>query len=482
MTINPGGGGSNGPHGNTKSAADKSSGITINTSPGSPHWGGGADIEKQFVTPFLQKKFGIAYGSGKRTPAENAAVGGAADSDHLTTNTTSSAADYPTNDGAEAANALGRAMGRNGDSVGTYDRFTVVADGYAFSTQILWAVEGHYDHIHVGIQLDGKTNAPDTIDATVTGGGAGGSSGSGGAGSFSEEDIFAIGRAAAISTQLELPGLLNYEAAMLMTGSKSIYNDEPLLPFIQQLAQASLRSFQSLPDGTFFAFYPDHFGTYNHRKPYWVIDDIEVMDGSIELSDEALATHVFVVGDTTPDGQISVPEMVSSTGVVTVFDAFASSFMIKKDDAREGAKKDQRKVLDRGAAMSFLRRYGVRPHYEEATFIRNHMFEMFYAFTQFQLLWSRQFLTQFSFTFMPELYPGGVVAFADHGIRCYIDSVTHTFDYTGGFTTQANLSAPAAYGKGATDVSQGMIRPLTNKQFKKLKQSSGEASDGQGKN
>lgn len=338
------------------------------------------------------------------------------------------------------------------------------------------------DHLHFGVHLNGDPVDPmDYLTGAKSApGGTAASSGGGGAGSFSEEDIFAIGRAAAISTQLELPGLLNYEAAMLMTGSKSIYNDEPLLPFIQQLAQASLRNFQSLPDGTFFAFYPDHFGTYNHRKPYWIIDDLEIMDGSIEISDEALATHVFVVGDTIPDGQITVPEMIASTGVVTIFDAFASSFMIKKDETRENADKDSRKVLDRGAAMSFLRRYGVRPHYEEATFIRNNMFEMFYAFTQFQLLWSRQFLTQFSFTFMPELYPGGVVAFEDHGIRCYIDSVTHTFDYEGGFTTQANLSAPAAYGKGATDVSQGMIRPLTQRQAKKLTR--GEARDGNKRN
>jgi hypothetical protein len=88
------------------------------------------------------------------------------------------------------------------------------------------------------------------------------------------------------------------------------------------------------------------------------------------------------------------------------------------------------------------------------------MFETFYAFTQFQLLWSRQFLTDFQFTFMPELYPGGVVAFPDHGVRCYLDSVTHTFDYEGGFTTQATLSAPAAHGHEAA-VSHGMIKPIT---------------------
>lgn len=295
--------------------------------------------------------------------------------------------------------------------------------------------------------------------------------GAGGAGSLDPQDIFSMGRAAAISTEFELPGLLNYAASRMLKGDKSIFNDQPLLPFIQQLAQASLRHFQSLPDGTFFAFYPDYFGSYNHRKPYWKIEDIEIVDGGIQLNDEALATHVFVVGDTVPDGQIQVPEQVSSKGVVTIFDAFASNFMFKPSEGVKKTDKGKQQVK-RAEAMEFLKRYGVRPHYEEATFIRNHMFELFYAFTQFQLLWSRQFLTQFSFTFMPELYPGGVVAFENHGFRCYIDSVTHTFDYTSGFITQANLSAPAAWGNGGEDpgISQGMIKPLTGKELHSLQQ------------
>ncbi len=326
------------------------------------------------------------------------------------------------------------------------------------------------DHLHFAAKP--PLNPEDVVTNSVSTGVQGDTTSGGGVTGFSEEDIFAIGRAAAVSTQFTLEGLLNFGITKWMTGAKSVYNDEPLLPFIQQLAQASMRHFQSLPDGSFFSFFPDYFGTYNHRDPYWLIDDIEILDGSIDLNDEALATHVFVVGDTNPDGQITVPEQLASKGVVTIFDAFASSFMIQKDDDRKSTKKDQKGLVDREAAFSFLRRYGIRPNYEDAPFIRNHMFEMFYAFTQFQLLWSRQFLTQFQFTFMPELYPGGVVAFPDHGVRCYIDAVTHTFDYETGFTTQANLSAPAAYADGKKNphnISQGMIVPLTDKELKQLR-------------
>jgi hypothetical protein len=322
------------------------------------------------------------------------------------------------------------------------------------------------DHLHFEVRTDGPGGSgfegtippKDYLTGAVDpgGGAAGSTSGGGGAGSFSEEDLFAIGRAASMSSMLQLPGMMNLGESIMMRGAKSIYNDEPLLPFVQQLCESSLRHFQSLPNGAFYAFFPDHFGFYGHRKAYWEIDDIEIVDGGIDLTDESLATHVFVVGDTNLDGGTDLADRVASKGVVTIFDAFASDDMIQKPPApdegkksrqkkdQDGKKKDEDAQKDnmqaRLHALEFLRKYGVRPHYEEATFIRNGFFELFYAYTQFQYLWANQFRTQFSFTFMPELYPGGRVRFKDHGFECYIDSVTHTFDYESGFVTQANRS------------------------------------------
>jgi hypothetical protein len=72
------------------------------------------------------------------------------------------------------------------------------------------------------------------------------------------------------------------------------------------------------------------------------------------------------------------------------------------------------------------------------------------------LKWSEQFKTTFTFTFMPELFPGGLVAFPDHDLQLYIEEVFHEFSYDGGFTTQANLMAPAA-SQGNSLISKGMI-------------------------
>jgi hypothetical protein len=123
------------------------------TALGAPHWGGGADVMGQFVTPFMRTQ-GLAPGSGKRTPIHNAEIGGSSTSDHLTTRTDCFARDYPTFDGEAAAAALASAFGISGWSANSYTAHDVEIDGLAFRVQILWgAAIQHGDHVHVGIEI-----------------------------------------------------------------------------------------------------------------------------------------------------------------------------------------------------------------------------------------------------------------------------------------------------------------------------------------
>lgn len=328
---------------------------------------------------------------------------------------------------------------------------------------------------------------PDTPGPGSDGAGqsTGAGSGGGGSGSGSGTDPEAVAKAAAFATFIDLPGLLDQAESLSLQGERSLMNDQPLLPAVEQICQASLRNFQSMPNGNFFAFYPDYFGGLSHRTPYWQIHDIEILDGQIQLSDDALATHVYVVGDTMNfDGQVEIFEKMASAGVVTVFNAFMADFingvnsptLQKQSKDKKKQKKDQATyekqiqqfptLAEKNNAIAFLKKYGARPLYQEMPMIRSHFYELFYAYQTFCLFWSKQFLSTFQFTFMPELFPGGIVSFPDHGIQCYVDEVVHNCDYEGGFTTQANLVAPAAIkGKGgkAMDgrrhwVSQGLVR------------------------
>lgn len=105
-----------------------------------------------FVVPFMARR-GLKPGSRKRTPAENAAVGGSAGSDHLTTNTNTYAVDFPTGSGEAAARALSREIGWTSWQPNSYERHTFSISGARFSFQILWgqAID-HADHVHVGIK------------------------------------------------------------------------------------------------------------------------------------------------------------------------------------------------------------------------------------------------------------------------------------------------------------------------------------------
>lgn len=115
-------------------------------------WGGTKSIFDRLVTPFMKRR-GLTLGSTKRTPAANAAAGGSATSDHLTTMTEAYAGDYPTGTGEPHAAALARALGIRGWKPNDYTRYTITLDGKHYSVQILWgSLIDHDDHVHVGIR------------------------------------------------------------------------------------------------------------------------------------------------------------------------------------------------------------------------------------------------------------------------------------------------------------------------------------------
>ena len=321
------------------------------------------------------------------------------------------------------------------------------------------AAQDHEDHIHVAVEGSKMVNLD---SGSVTNGGGGGGGGNVGAGGEN------IAKAAAFATFFQLTTVQEMALSRTLDGEKSLMNDKPLFPFIQQLTEASLRNFQSMPNGNFYAFYPDYFGGMGHRKPYWKIRDIEIIDGGIDLSDASLATHVYIVGSTLGSWEQSVglPEELSSSGVVTIFNAFMVNFLDGNfapelddpyEDVKPGKKakrrsakhedewkKDKPELTDKDNAIAFLKKYGARPHMEQMPMIRSPYYELFLAYQRFCLLWAEQFSTTFELTFMPELFPGGLIEFEDHQIQCYVESVSHNCSYSGGFTTSVVLSAPAS--------------------------------------
>lgn len=355
--------------------------------------------------------------------------------------------------------------------------------GYPF-TEVLKEAAGFLGKVVLGGEGEIQNGAGEVGGGTPSG--------------ISAEQAQSISKGAALAAFINLPGLLDTTESLSLKGERSLMNDKPLLGFVEQLCQGSLRNFMSMPNGNFYAFIPDYFGGLTGRQAYWEIHDVEILSGEINISDDALATHVYVVGDTgTIDQSIDVFEKVQTTGVITIFNAFMADFLNGVNDptvTQEGKPKPTAQkqynqeveqvpsLAEKSKAISFLEKYGARPYFEEAPMVRSHYFETFLAYQLFCLLWSKQFLTTFEFTFMPELFPGGLVKFPEHGIQCYIDEVQHTGNYESGFQTRASLSAPTALENGNKEINGGMIRSeIFNPATVIEKSGKGKGDDGQSK-
>jgi hypothetical protein len=290
---------------------------------------------------------------------------------------------------------------------------------------------------------------------TINDASGGGSDGGGNSGNTISQTS-----AEAFTQSLDFPSIQDSIVAILLgSEGKGLMHDQSLLPFIQQVCQASMREFMSLPDGSFYAFYPDYFGEMGHHDPYWYVDDIEITSGTINISDDSLATHVYAIGDNTYPINDSMLNELFSAGTITVFNAFQSPGLIENGTDQSGLGE----VMGTKDALNFIKRYGARPYVQEYPMVRSGVFEMFMAYQLFMKAWSNQFESHFDFTFMPEIFPGGKIGFPSHGLMMYVNQVTHTFDYTSGFTTTAQLNSPSimkGFSSSETGLPPNMVAAL----------------------
>lgn len=235
------------------------------------------------------------------------------------------------------------------------------------------------------------------------------------------------------------PDTFSDTIANLFAGQKSFIDSQPLMQEVQAVSAAGIRKFASAPNGDFVAYYPDYFGV--DGKPIAMrIEKIEMKDVRVNLTDDAMATHIYVKGNMTGSNQLVDPiaGWLNSAGVATVENE--TLFQRLKQVVPGGA--------ENLTGNGVLQRYGVRPLQLEFSSVQNQQMEFLMACHIFMQKWAEQYQTTATFTFMPELMPGMRVELADSGIAVYIAQVTHNFDWEEGFTTTAQIMAPSQVNGG----------------------------------
>lgn len=226
----------------------------------------------------------------------------------------------------------------------------------------------------------------------------------------------------------------NYISALadFLTGEKSYIDGQPLIQVVSAMAGASLRNFQSSPTGELLFYYPDPFGM-DGKPAIFNVEDVELTDLHIDLSDIPMVTHAYVEGDLTMLGQSdSAIGWLTTSGVATVENQWLYQRLIA---AAPGD------VDNNLSAQQLMNRFGVRPYRQTYQLAGNADLEFLLACQIFMGKWASQYETQIGTTFLPELYPGFRINLVGHNLACYVSEVTHVFDWEQGFKTMATVTA-----------------------------------------
>lgn len=223
--------------------------------------------------------------------------------------------------------------------------------------------------------------------------------------------------------------------ANLFTDERAPINDEPLVKTVNSICSASMRRYQSSPDGGFVAFYPDYFGL-DGGEAVLSLEDIELKDVQINASDNSFTTHAFVRGNEALMGLGFQGEYgwLGSRGIATIenewlFKRMAEATLVKPEFE---------------TANEIMQRYGLRPLVQHMSNVTTPEMEFLAACKLFIQKWAEQYSTRIEMTFMPELFPGMRVDLAGHGVTVFVESVTHNISFeSGGFTTTAVINSPS---------------------------------------
>lgn len=255
----------------------------------------------------------------------------------------------------------------------------------------------------------------------------------------------------------------------VFAGPRAMMNDEPILPYVSNLLSASMRAWCSAPNGDFMAWFPDYFDIWGIAARM-NIRAIELLDFTVNWSDQEIVTHQYVVGVPnaidfdTGTGQIG-PNPATNTGLNWKLGTQGIATMDFPQIFRALFGQDASQEFIQG----YLSRFGGRPNMVSIPSISQGRPEFFMALYLFMQRWANQFKADIPMTFMPELWPGMIATLPEFNFQAYVSEVVHTFQFGKGgyFKTNALVCAPARTNAGSPESKTDIfgLLPLGGKRY-----------------
>lgn len=237
----------------------------------------------------------------------------------------------------------------------------------------------------------------------------------------------------------------------VFTGIRALMNDEPLLPYIKNMMNSTLRSVSSSPNGDFMAWFPDYYGIYG-TAAIMKVETIELQDFQVDWRDDFFVTHQY-----TQAAAFNKFNTVTGMGASGTLLPPATTIGIASIDIPSilytvlGIEVDKNEARD--FAQWIYDRFGARPNFDQMPGMVDKRGEFFSALHLFMKNWAYQYSANIPITFMPELWPGMLIQIPAFDFQCYVVAVNHSFKFgpEGHFSTSVNIAAPARMPQSADD-------------------------------
>lgn len=244
-------------------------------------------------------------------------------------------------------------------------------------------------------------------------------------------------------------------------GARKLINNQPFLPWLKNVCNSSMRSFCSAPNGDFMAWFPDYYDITGAAAKMRV-EPIELLDFTVEWSDQQIVTHEFVTGTLYSGLDQSSGSIVQMDSGYSGLYSMLSTYGIATMDFPEIFKTIYGHSANPKFLRDYLQRFGARPNLDSMPNIQHGQMEFCMALWNFMYYWSAQFNASIPMTFMPELWPGMIIQIPYYNFQAYVAEVTHQGSYGSGgaFTTTAHIIAPALIDKSKRSSLFGMFADI----------------------
>lgn len=235
----------------------------------------------------------------------------------------------------------------------------------------------------------------------------------------------------------------------------NLYDNVPVLNYIKSLCHATMRSFTSLPDGSFSAFVPDYFGFFENttnQDNTVSIPDTDLIDFSVTQNKANYKSHVFLLTNEQLQNVTGI-NGANDSSLSTVLRLMDSSGIVsfQKQPAELAGLLDIRQAgftQDAQGFANLMNKWGVSVLKQEDPNIVSHVMTSIEAIYIMCKSWASVFTTSIQLAFRPDLYQGLRLKLPSvNNLTGLIDSCTQSWDAQNGGSTSIHLVGASDAGK-----------------------------------